>query len=132
MTRIRYKRIERINGKAYTRRKVKVEGPCKRCGQTLLAGSLFWRRGHVRVHIECFESMQRQANLAKARVTGGRKPVLDADKELMIDKLHNLQHPPSYIAKQIGVSKRTVIRYLKGRYHPAKLENASTMTATAP
>lgn len=107
----------------FVRRKVHVERPCSHCKETLPVGSLFWRRGHVSLHIECFETLRDHGKAARAREGGsGRKPVLDAHKMAQVTialfdaKEKAIDPNVRAIARHVGASERTVRRFINGKY----------------
>lgn len=119
MTRWHRKEKIRINGvlREFTRRRLRAACKCAHCNRLLTPGALYWGRGRVRIHIWCFEEMQRGYN-QRTRHAGGRPKALDADKIAAIirekEKADELGRPVNVrtMAKGLLVSEATIRRFL--------------------
>ena len=106
----------------FTRRKIRVARPCSRCGRVMPVGSLFWRRGHWSLHIECFEQLKRSCRTVNIR-GAGRKPALNINKVAAIVLEMNAAASKGTpinckaVARQVGTSESTVRRFVSGQYY---------------
>lgn len=118
--------LQRIGGVVrrvtFVRRKAKVGHTCSECRTEIAVDSLFWKRWHRSIHIECFEELKRRAATLHMDGRQGRKPVLDDGKqeqvanELTLSSLHGTEPNYREIGRKVNVSERTIRRFAKGDY----------------